>query len=193
MTKHEWARNLYEIALMLVTRRPSNKELARSLQIEEVIKVGIDLRAGIIYNTNLKKQQIVADTNVFVTALRSQFGASYKLLSLIDKDVYQLNLSVPLVLEYEEVAKRMIGEISLTEQEIDDILDFVIKHSNRWSIFYLWRPQLKDPSDDMVLELAVTASCNSILTYNINDFKGIEKFGIKAITPKAFLELVGEL
>jgi putative PIN family toxin of toxin-antitoxin system len=141
----------------------------------------------------MKKHQIVADTNVFITALRSQFGASYKLLSLIDKEVYQFNLSVPLVLEYEEVAKRMIGEISLSEQEIDDILDFVIKHSNHWHIFYLWRPQLKDPSDDMVLELAVTANCRYIITYNLNDFKGIEKFGIEAITPKAFLELVGEL
>src|SRR3970282_738668 len=141
----------------------------------------------------MKKRQIVADTNVFITALRSQFGASYKLLSLIDKDVYQLNLSVPLVLEYEEVAKRMIGEISLTEQEIDDILDFVIKRSNHWQIFYLWRPQLKDPSDDMVLELAVTAGCKYILTYNLNDFKGSEKFGIEANTPKAFLEMVGEL
>jgi predicted nucleic acid-binding protein len=57
----------------------------------------------------------------------------------------------------------------------------------------LWRPQLKDPGDDMVLELAVTAGCNYIITYNVNDFKGIENFGIKAITPKEFLELAGEL
>lgn len=137
--------------------------------------------------------QIVMDTNVFVTALRSQLGASYKLLSLIDKDIFQFNVSVPLVLEYEEVAKRMIGEIDLSEKEIDDILDFVISRSNPWHIFYLWRPQLKDPSDDMVLELAVTAGCEYILTYNLNDFKGSEKFGIEAITPKAFLEMVGEL
>ena len=137
--------------------------------------------------------QIVVDTNVFVTALRSQFGASYKLLSLIDEEIFKLNLSVPLALEYEEVAKRMIGEIALSEKEIDDILDFVISRSNPWHIFYLWRPQLKDPSDDMVLELAVTAGCKYILTYNLNDFKGSEKFGIEAITPKAFLEMVGEL
>jgi putative PIN family toxin of toxin-antitoxin system len=141
----------------------------------------------------MSEHQIVVDTNVFVTALRSQFGASYKLLSLLDRDIYNLNLSVPLVLEYEEVAKRMIGEITLSEKEIDDILDYVISKANHWQIFYLWRPQLKDPSDDMVLELAVTASCNYILTYNIKDFKGSEKFGITAITPKAFLEMVGEL
>jgi len=137
--------------------------------------------------------QIVADTNVFVTALRSQFGASYKLFSLIDKDVNKLNMSVPLALEYEAVAKRMIGEIALNEEEIDNILDFVIKKSNRWEIYYLWRPLLKDPGDDMILELAVTASCKYIVTNNVNGFKGIEKFGLQAITPKEFLVLAGEL
>ncbi|MCC6500485.1 MAG: putative toxin-antitoxin system toxin component, PIN family [Anaerolineales bacterium] len=141
----------------------------------------------------MKRRQIVVDTNVFVTALRSQYGASYKLLSLIDQDVYQLNLSVPLALEYEAVAKRMIGEIALTEKEIDDLLDFIIGASNRWQIYYLWRPQLQDPSDDMVLELAVTANCDYIVTYNVNDFKGIEEFGIKAVTPKEFLQMAGEL
>jgi len=141
----------------------------------------------------MRRHQIVADTNVFVTALRSQFGAAFKLFSLIDQDIYQLNLSVPLALEHEAVAKRMIGEIALSEKEIDDILNFVINKSNRWQIHYLWRPQLNDPSDDMVLELAVTANCHYIITYNINDFKGIEKFGIKAMTPKAFLEMVGEI
>ncbi len=141
----------------------------------------------------MSKYQIVADTNVFVSALRSQFGASYKLFSLIDKDVYKLNISVPLALEYEAVAKRMIGEISLNEEEIDNILDFVISNSNRWEIYYLWRPQLKDPGDDMVLELAVTASCSYIITYNVNDFKGIENFGVQAITPKDFLKLAGAL
>jgi len=149
--------------------------------------------SGIKYNTAMTKRQIVADTNVFVTALRSQFGASYKLLSLIDKDSFQLNLSVPLALEYEAVVKRQIGEIALSEKEIDNILDYVISKSNRWEIYFLWRPQLKDASDDMVLELAVTANCNYIITYNVNDFKGIDDFGIEVMTPKEFLELIGEL
>ena len=141
----------------------------------------------------MSKRQIVADTNVFVTALRSQFGASYKLFSLIDSDSFQLNVSVPLALEYEAVAKRQIGEIALSEKEIDDILDYVISKANRWEIYFLWRPQLKDPSDDMVLELAVTANCNYIITYNVDDFKGIDDFGIEVMTPKEFLKLIGEL
>jgi putative PIN family toxin of toxin-antitoxin system len=137
--------------------------------------------------------QIVVDTNVFVTALRSKHGASYKLIQLIKKGVFQLNLSVPLAVEYEAVAKKMIGEINLDENDIDDILDFVISKTNCWKIFYLWRPALNDPGDDMVLELAVTAGCPYIVTYNISDFKPAKKFGIQAITPKEFLQALGEL
>ena len=137
--------------------------------------------------------QIVVDTNVFVTALRSKHGASYKLIQLIKKGIFQLNLSVPLAIEFEAVAKRTIGEITLDEKEVDNILDFVISKSNRWQIFYLWRPELNDPCDDMVLELAVTANCPYIVTYNVGDFKPAKKFGITAITPKEFLQMVGEL
>ena len=148
---------------------------------------------SITYNTVMTRRQIVADTNVFVTALRSQFGASYKLFSLIDEEGFQLNISIPLALEYEAVAKRQIGKIALSEQEIDEILDYVISKADRWKIYFLWRPQLKDPSDDMILELAVTANCDYIITYNVDDFKGIDDFGIEVMTPKEFLELIGEL
>ena len=137
--------------------------------------------------------QIAIDTNVFVTALRSKRGASYKLLQLIKKDIFQINLSVPLTVEYEAVAKRTIGEITLDEKEVDDILDFVIAKSNRHQIYFLWRPQLKDPGDDMVLELAVAAGCQYIVTYNLADFKAAEPFGIQPITPGEFLKMIGEL
>ena len=137
--------------------------------------------------------QITIDTNVFVTALRSKRGASYKLLQLIKKRLFQINLSVPLAVEYEAVAKRTIGEITLDEKEVDDILDFVIAKSNRQQIYFLWRPQLRDPGDDMVLELAVAAGCQYIVTYNLSDFKEAEPFGIQPITPKDFLKMIGEL
>jgi putative PIN family toxin of toxin-antitoxin system len=155
--------------------------------------IGIDIKIGIIYNTNVSAIQIVVDTNVFVTALRSKHGASYKFFQLIKKGFFQLNLSVPLAIEYETVSKRTVGEITLDEKEVDDILDFVISKSNRWQIFYLWRPELNDPGDDMVLELAVTANCQYIVTYNVGDFKPAKNFGITAITPKEFLQMIGEL
>jgi putative PIN family toxin of toxin-antitoxin system len=137
--------------------------------------------------------QIVIDTNVFVAALRSQQGTSYKLLQLIDSGKFQINISVPLVLEYEDVAVRIIGETSLTAHNVDDIIDYICRTANRRGIFYLWRPFLKDPKDDMVLELAVAGQCNIIITFNTKDFKGVEQFGLRLMTPKMFLKEIGEL
>lgn len=141
----------------------------------------------------MKQYQIVTDTNVLVAALRSSRGASHKLLMLINSGKFEINVSVPLVLEYEDAAKRFIGEIPLTERDIDDILDYICAVANRKQIFYLWRPFLRDAKDDMVLELAVAASCDFIVTYNKKDFQGVERFGLEVVTLKEFLQEIGEL
>ena len=141
----------------------------------------------------MKHPQVVVDTNVLVSALRSRRGASHRLLLLVNSGKFKINLSVPLVLEYEEVAKRILGDTLLSEQDVDDILDYLCAVATQREVFYLWRPFLKDPKDDMVLELAVTADCDFIITYNGKDFQGIERFGMQAVTPKAFLEIIGEL
>ena len=138
--------------------------------------------------------QIVIDTNIFFAALYSRRGASHKLLSLINSSKFSVNVSVPLILEYEDVAKRNLDNISLSAQEVDDIIDYICVATNRQKIFYLWRPFLRDPKDDMVLELAVAARCNFIVTFNMGDFQGAEEeFGISVITPKEFLQKIGEL
>ena len=70
---------------------------------------------------------------------------------------FEVIVSVPLVLEYEEVAKRQLYTLGLSSDEVDDIIDYICSVPNRRRIFFLWRPYLKDPKDDMVLELAVEA------------------------------------
>ena len=141
----------------------------------------------------MEQPRIVIDTNVLVAALRSKRGASYKLLNIINSEKFSIHISVPLVLEYEDVAKRLLEDIPLTEQDVDDILDYLCAVAQRHQIFYLWRPFLKDPKDDMVLELAVTANCDFIVTYNKRDFQGAERFGLRVVTSKEFLEEIGEL
>ena len=139
-------------------------------------------------------QHIILDTNVFVTALMSRRGASYKLLSLVGTGLFEMSLSVPLVLEYEDAAKRYIGDkIALSAEEIDDIIDYLCKVSRHQKIFYLWRPTLKDPRDDFVLELAVNAGAKTIITYNKRDFQGAVHFDVSIQTPKDFLEQIGAL
>jgi len=139
------------------------------------------------------KPSIVIDTCVLISALRSQLGASFKLLSLVDDSKFEFYLSVPLVLEYEAVASRMARSIGLTRSEVDDVIDYMCARGQHRKVHFLWRPSLKDPGDDFILELAVEAECRYIVTHNLKDFVGAEKFGIKAIPPQKLLEMIGEI
>ena len=141
----------------------------------------------------MSKSQVVLDTNIIVSALRSQQGASYKLLMLVGQANFEINLSVPLLLEYEDATKRLLEQVPLTEADINNILDYLCGMANRREVFYLWRPFLRDLKDDMVLELAVSGQCEVIITYNKKDFVGVDQFGLQVMTPKEFLEVVGEL
>ncbi|MCI5156958.1 MAG: putative toxin-antitoxin system toxin component, PIN family [Candidatus Electrothrix sp. AUS1_2] len=135
----------------------------------------------------MKPVQIVIDTNVFVSALRNDTGASFYLLSRIGKGEFATNVSVPLIMEYEAVATRLLKQTNLNPAELNDILDYICSVSSKHKISYLWRPFLKDPKDDLVLELAVKAGSQYIITFNKKDFSNISKFGIMALTPWEFL------
>ncbi len=134
---------------------------------------------------------IVIDTNVIITGFRSNQGSSFRLLSLIDSDYFTIHLSVPLVLEYEEVLLRELKNLPLNQTEVTELIDYYCLIGKHHSIYFLWRPYLRDEKDDMLLELAVKAKCDYIVTYNLRDFRGIEKFNIKAISPPEFLQLIG--
>jgi putative PIN family toxin of toxin-antitoxin system len=136
--------------------------------------------------------KIVPDTNVLVAALRSQRGASHRLLRQVDRGQFEINLSVPLVLEYEDATKRLLKEFKLSSREIDDVLDYLLACGNRHLIHYLWRPFLPDPKDDMILELAVAAACQAIVTFNVRDFTGSDQFGIRILTPQMPLRELGD-
>lgn len=141
----------------------------------------------------MRKPKIVIDTNIFVAALRSSRGASHRLLRLIDSGKFEINISVPLVLEYEDAGKRIVDEVALREEDIDDVIDYICKVANHRKVYFLWRPFLRDPKDDMVLELALSGGCEIIVTYNVKDFDGVEEFGLRVMTAKEFLEHIGEL
>lgn len=137
-------------------------------------------------------KRIVIDTNVFVSALRSKRGASHRLLMLAGNDRFEIALSVPLVVEYEDAAKRMSEVTGLDDTDVDDIIDYLCSVASLHEIHFLWRPVLKDPLDDHVLELAVEAGCDTIVTHNVKDFEGCKHFGIEAIRPGELLRRIGE-
>jgi len=134
--------------------------------------------------------QVILDTNVLYAGLRSRRGASFKLLKNLEIGQFELNLSVPLVLEYEEVLLRKASTLPFTSREIGQLLDNLCRIANLHEVHFLWRTILNDPKDDMILDLAVRANCQYIVTYNIRDFIGVNQFGIKAVTAKEFLKII---
>ena len=143
----------------------------------------------------MKTYQLIIDTNVLVAALRSRQGASFLLLKLLNDgdERWQINVSTALILEYEAVLKREMHRQGKDMSIIDKFIDDIISVANRHSIYYLLRPFLKDAKDDFILELAFSSSVDYIITYNIDDFARAKMFGVDAITPKTFLQKIGEI
>lgn len=117
-------------------------------------------------------------------------GASFKLVSVLPSDDFSIAISVPLVLEYEDVLNRL-ESTAFTEQDIGNFIDFLSKIGHHQEIFFLWRPFLPDPFDDHVLEVALAAGCEAIVTCNKRDFKGVERFGLRVLDPREFLSEIG--
>lgn len=135
--------------------------------------------------------RVVLDTNVIVSGLRSSRGASFRALQLVGRQGFEMTLSVPLVLEYEDVLKREGAALGLTDEDVDALVQFWCSVGHLQEIHFLWRPVLRDPKDDHVLELAVAASCELIVTHNVRDFAPSGTWGIEAVRPGEFLRRIG--
>ena len=131
-------------------------------------------------------RKIVVDTNILVSALRSANGPSFTLIQTIRAGEIQMCCSPALFLEYEDVLKRpaQLQATGLTLDELDDILADLASYILPVSTHYQWRPQLRDPSDEMVLEAAVNAHADAIVTYNLRDFAPAKDFGIPVLNPE---------
>ena len=136
---------------------------------------------------------IVADTDVIVAAMRSPTGASAAILRAARQSKLTLLLSVPLAMEYEAVCSRPEHQLAsgLSEQEIQTFLDAVIAMAEPVRIHFLWRPQLRDPGDEMVLEAAVNGHSNLLVTFNLADYGTIPaQFGIEILTPREAIKRI---
>jgi len=138
----------------------------------------------------MKKHRVVIDTNVLHAGLYSATGASHKILRRVERGVLIPVLSTTLLFEYEEVLKRNHALLKLSDRAIEDILDGFCAQGESRKIHFLWRPQLSDPKDDHILELAVAAGGVNIVTHNVRDFAHATSFGLRIITPA---QLLGEI
>ena len=135
---------------------------------------------------------VAIDTNVIVSGLQSNMGYAHKLLEAIPSRKFDICISVPLVLEYEAQLKKHLPPDIFTEEDINDFIDYICKIGNKTPIYYLWRPFLRDPFDDHVLELAIASKSQYIITFNAKDFKDTERYGIEIVKPGEFLDILEE-
>ena len=100
------------------------------------------------------------------------------------------SVTVPLVLEYENVLERPGALTHFSRKEIRDFIDWWVSRSSTHSVHFLWRPFLPDPKDDMLLEAAVAAGAKHIVSYNLRHLEPCLKFGIKTVTPAEYLKRI---
>ncbi len=131
----------------------------------------------------------VVDTNVLVAAVRNRLGPSFALMQLVRQKQLRLCCSPALFLEYEDVLKRpaQLTASGLLGSDVDAILAELAGLLEPVATYYTWRPQLRDPADEMVLEAAVNATADAIVTYNLRDFQAAGRFGIPVLTPEQAL------
>lgn len=139
-------------------------------------------------------RRVVLDTNVLVAASRSRLGASFALLQALRNGRYKALVSVPLMLEYEAVLLRpeQLRASGRSAAMTDAFLDALCLRVEPVHLHYLWRPQLRDPADEMVLETALNGRAQALVTLNIGDFAAAADFRLPVLTPGAFLRQLNE-
>ena len=132
----------------------------------------------------------VLDTDVIVAALRSPTDASAALLRAALEGRFTLLASVPLIIEYEATCSRADHRraAGLSEAEVRQFLDAVAALAEPVETHFLWRPRLRDPEDEMVLDAAVNGQAHAIVTFNLRDFGTTpQEFGIAVLKPREAL------
>jgi putative PIN family toxin of toxin-antitoxin system len=133
------------------------------------------------------------DTNVLYQSLYSNTGASNFIIQQVKGRKIQMALSVPVFYEYEAVLSRKssLNNFELDKEDIDKFLRYIAYIGKVYDPHYLYRPNLKDESDNMFVELAVASQSDYLITNNIKDYKNSElKFDrLRIITPSEFVKI----
>ncbi len=137
--------------------------------------------------------KIVLDTSVVVAGLRTRLGAGNAVLQLVAQRRLVALATPPLFLEYEDVLKRPEHRLAhgLTLEAIDEFLAELAALIEPVEVHFQWRPQSRDPNDEMVLEAAINGRADALVTYNVADFAGAaERFRISVLRPAELLKKV---
>lgn len=135
--------------------------------------------------------RVVLDTSVIATAFRSNQGASFALLRAVASKRIAPLATPPLFLEYEDVLKRAVQRAvsGLSLADVDRVLAALAIWIEPVQVHLRWRPQLRDPSDELVLEAAINGRADALVTYDVRDFvDAAPRFGLRVARPAEILQ-----
>ena len=135
--------------------------------------------------------RLIVDTDVLIAGIRSRTGAAAALLQMVLRRRARILITAALALEYESVACRAehLRASGLSDVTVRRLLEALIAAADPVEIYFRYRPQLKDPGDEMVLEAAINGRADAIVTFNARDYRRNQhqipaQFGIEVIDPK---------
>ena len=135
--------------------------------------------------------RIVLDTSVMVAASRSRNGASFRLVSMLPSPKFEIALTIAVYTEWQAVLTRAEHlPPGATPDMALGFLRYLASIAHLQDVHFLWRPFLRDPDDDMVLECAVASGSEFIVTHNVKDFRRVQELKVQAITPADFLKFL---
>lgn len=131
----------------------------------------------------------MVDTNVVVAAFRSASGASNELLRQAASGTVKLLCSTALFLEYEAVLGRPEVRMATGHglEDVESVMDAIAAIAEPVDVQFKTRPALRDPNDEMVLEVASNGDSDYIVTHNLRDFAPAIDLGIAVATPREIL------
>jgi len=135
--------------------------------------------------------RVVLDTSVLGAGLRSQLGASNRVLLAVAEKRCTPLVTTALFIEYEAVLLRPEQRLAtgMNPEDVEGFLAAFASAAEPVELNFLWRPQLRDPADELMLEAAVNGRAEALVTHNIGDFQSAtERFGVRTLTPGAFLK-----
>src|SRR5260370_13067458 len=137
--------------------------------------------------------KVFLESDVVVAVMRSPGGASAEIVRKVRRGRVTLLVSFPLAVEYEAICSEAEHRLAagLSEREVEIFLDAVVAMAEPVTTHFLWRPQLRDPGDEMVLEAAVNGQADLLVTFNVRDFGTVpSRFGIEMMIPRDALERI---
>jgi putative PIN family toxin of toxin-antitoxin system len=132
----------------------------------------------------------IIDTNILFSGLRSRTGSSFQIIEGVADGIIVPAVTVPLILEYEDVLMRPEALPHFSSKEIRSFIDWWVSVSQIHAVHFLWRPYLGDPKDDMLLEAAMASGAKHIISFNLRHLEPSTKFGIKPLSPSEYLNLL---